>query len=260
MRRRALRAVVAERAAGRRGLGAELARRTGRSRSTVGYWLKGTHPIPDDALAAVAEALGTTADALLAEARRRAGDASGQRPADSATMGAPSRTDVLAPSTHRVVPTYRIGTPAARVGTGEYEDVLVEEGLVREGGAVGPNGWGVRLEGDELNGWGAPNGGRLVAGWTVFVNPDAAAGVPAEAWEGQLVVGVDLAGALTVGVLVRAAAGNGPGLPWAVSSYRAGVPLERQVRRRLSRLYGIVAWHQGPGYAVSGPLADGDGG
>jgi hypothetical protein len=244
----------------------------GMSEAWVGQVERGDIASPGgQPLERLAALLGTTVDALLTGRAER--DATGRLPAGTGTLSVRNRPEPdgngpagpggagLQP--YRGMPVFRYGTVGDPLSASDapapHDQVMLKEELVREGARVGPRGWGVLLTGSELSGWRMPDGARLLAGWSVFCNPDAAEGVPAEAWEGRLVIGRDLGGEVVVGQLVRAPdAEGGLGLPWAAATYRAGVPAERQQRRRLARIFGPVVWQQGPGYPESGP--DGEGG
>ena len=219
VQRRALRAVVAERAAGRRGLGAELARRTGRSRSTVGYWLKGTHPVPDDALGAVAAALGTTPEELLAAARAAAAatarelSASGLSDTLPAALASPNTAGV---GWYDAYPLWGRDDPRGRgsagPGSGGGNVVMREQG----GALGGPGDVFVVLVRDDGLAEIDTTIGRVRAGFRLFVDTRLAATARA----GAIVAGMSATGRLMVGALEQH-----PGDAWSLftGQHREGI-------------------------------------
>lgn len=186
----------------------KLATAAGVDRSTVRYWLKGTHRIPDDALAAIAAFLKTTPDALRKEAAATAADAATPpRPVDTPHNGvsslpgsslegagtsggagrdarASSPVGALRPSLVRI---YREGvqTDPFRPGDGT-RDTDEERPLAfgHERDFVGSDGFGVELGNATLANWEAGEGRPLRTGWIVWCNPIGHKGVV----DGHLVV------------------------------------------------------------------------
>jgi transcriptional regulator with XRE-family HTH domain len=216
----ALGAVIAERARGRRGLGAELARRTGRSRSTVGYWLKGTHPVPPDLLPAVAAVLGTTPEELLAAAAAVAAAATARE------LSASGLSDTLPPALssastagvcwYDAYPLWGRDDPrgrgAAGPGSGGGSVVMREQ----SGALGGPADVFAVLVGDDGLAEIDTTIGRVRAGFRLFVDTRLADA----ARPGAIVAGMSATGRLMVGALE-----HHPGDTWSLftGAHREGI-------------------------------------
>jgi transcriptional regulator with XRE-family HTH domain len=215
----ALAAVIAERARGRRGLGAELSRRTGRSRSTVGYWLKGTHPVPPDALGAVADALDTTPEELLDTARAAAAatahefSASGLSGTLPAAFPSPNTAGVW---WYDAYPLWGRDDPRGR-GTAGPDSGGGSVVMREQNGARGePADVFVVLVQDDGLAEIETTIGRVRAGFRLFVDTRLAAA----ARPGAIVAGMSATGRLTVGALEQH-----PGDTWSLFTgvHREGI-------------------------------------